>query len=205
MNRTLIIFVKAPVAGRVKTRLARDLGPGRAAAIFRHLTTQTVAEAAKGDWRTLLAIDPPAAIGGFSTVWPPRYGRMVQSRGDLGERMKTAFDAAPTGPVVIIGADAPGLRARHIRRAFHALAGADVVFGPSEDGGYWLVGLSRRRTADGIFHRVRWSTKHALKDSIASLPKGFRVAMIGRLRDIDDVKDLRSVGPRAFQRSLARV
>lgn len=205
MRGTLIIFVKAPVAGRVKTRLARAVGPGRAAAIFRHMTTQTISEARRGDWRTVLAIDPPTAIDGFSNVWPPGLERLPQARGDLGARMRAAFAAAPVGPAAIIGADAPGMRMRHVRRAFETLAGADAVFGPTEDGGFWLVGLARRRAVAGLFEDVRWSTRHALKDAVESLPPDFRTAKIDRLRDVDDGADLAALGPRVFVRSAARL
>lgn len=205
MRGVVIIFVKAPIAGRVKTRLARDLGPARAAALFRCLTRQTIAEAAKGEWRTILAIDPLAAKRGFSTVWPARFERLPQTRGDLGARMAAAFASVPEGPAIVIGADAPGLRARHLRRAFCALAGNDAVFGPTDDGGYWLVGLSGRRRAPTIFKGVRWSTRHALSDSAASLPKHFRIAIVDRLCDIDDLADLKALGPSATWRSVARI
>lgn len=205
MKGTLIVFVKAPVAGRVKTRLARDLGPSRAAALFRWMTRLTLREAAKGDWRTVIAVDPPAAMRGFSGVWPLRFQRLPQTRGDLGARMKNAFATAPGGPVIIIGADAPGIRAPMIHRAFRSLAGADAVFGPTDDGGYWLVGLARRRAAPDLFHRVRWSSKHALSDSIATLPTGFRIACAEQLRDVDDARDLAMLGSRAFLGSLARI
>ncbi len=205
MRGTLVIFVKAPVAGRVKTRLARDLGPARAAAIFRHLTTQTIAEARRGPWRTILAVDPPASARGFSHTWPPRMPRVAQARGDLGERMAAAFGAAPEGPALIIGADAPAVRAPNIRQAFRALAAHDFVFGPSDDGGFWLVGCARRRAFSAIFEGVRWSTKHALGDAMASLPKGASIAFVSALRDVDNVADLRAIGSRAFMRSLARI
>lgn len=205
MRGTLIIFLKAPVAGRVKTRLARGIGAARAAALFRVMAANTIAGASRGDWRTILAVDPPSAMAGFNNIWPRKFDRLAQSKGDLGDRMRAAFAAAPAGPVVIIGADAPALRARHIRRAFDALAGHDAVFGPSEDGGYWLIGLARRRAAPGLFRDVRWSSAHALEDTIASLPKGFRMVCIDRLRDLDDAGDLGALGARSFLRSPARL
>jgi hypothetical protein len=205
MKGTLVIFVKAPVAGRVKTRLARGVGPARASTLFRHMTRQTIAEASRGGWTTILAVDRPSAVRGFSNLWPDRLTRSPQARGDLGRRMKAAFEQAPRGPVVIIGADAPGVRTRLIRRAFAALQGSDAVFGPTEDGGYWLIGLAGRRKAPRIFHKVRWSTRHALEDTLSTLPASFRVAFIDRLRDIDDADDLKALGGRAFLRSLARI
>lgn len=195
MRGTLIIMLKAPVAGRVKTRLGAEIGYGRAAAIFRILTKRTIAEARKGGWRTVLAVDPPSAVHGAARFWPPQVTRMAQGRGDLGARMKRMFDAAPPGPVAIIGADAPGLRARHLRKAFAALQGAYAVFGPAEDGGYWLIGLARKRPAPELFDGVRWSTKHALKDTLKTLPQDFDVRMLETLRDVDEAGDLSEIGP----------
>lgn len=202
MRGTLIIFVKAPVAGRVKTRLARDLGAGRAAAVCRHLTALTIANASAGDWRTILAIDPPAAVSQFSTLWPRKFKRFVQASGDLGDRLRAAFESAPKGPVVVIGADAPGLRKRHIRSAFRALAGRDAVFGPAADGGFWLIGL-RRVPSPGVLVNVRWSTRHALADTLKTLPGTRRVAFLERLCDVDHAADLATLGRRALLRSPA--
>ncbi|MEO1243360.1 MAG: TIGR04282 family arsenosugar biosynthesis glycosyltransferase [Pseudomonadota bacterium] len=200
MRSTVIVFVKAPQAGRVKTRLGADVGMGRAAALFRIMTERTVGEAMKGPWRTVLAVDPPRAVAGFETLWPSRLVRTPQARGDLGARMRHAFDIAPPGPVVIVGADAPGLRARHLREAFAALNGADALFGPAEDGGYWLIGLARRKAAPHLFNSVRWSTRHALADTLKTLPPSFRIQYLERLRDIDDAADLSVMSSRATAR-----
>jgi len=194
---TVVIFVKAPVAGRVKTRLGREIGMGRAAALFRILTARTIAEAMKGDWRTVLAVDPPGAAVDGSQFWPASCPRMSQGTGDLGARMGRVFASSLDGPVVIIGADAPGLRARHLRAAFKALTGADAVFGPAEDGGYWLIGLNRRRAAPDLFKNVRWSSKYALEDTVRSLPETFAVERLDVLADIDEADDLAAIGPSA--------
>lgn len=190
---TVVIFVKAPVAGRVKTRLGAEIGHGRAAALFRILTNHTLREAEKAGFRVVLAVDPPGAVGEAARFWPPHLRRIAQGRGDLGDRMARVFRHA-RAPTVIIGADAPGLRARHLRQAFRALKGAGAVFGPAEDGGYWLIGLNERRAAPDLFASVRWSTKHALADTLKTLPKSFDVAMLERLRDIDEAKDLEAMG-----------
>ncbi|MFN0023603.1 MAG: TIGR04282 family arsenosugar biosynthesis glycosyltransferase [Parvularculaceae bacterium] len=205
MRGTLIIFVKAPVAGRVKTRLAKGLGPGRAAALYRRLCANTIGAAAKGSWRTILAVDPAASVRGFGNLWPLELARIEQGRGDLGARMRRAIDAAPCGPVVIIGSDAPALRTRHIRAAFNAMAGNDAVFGPAPDGGYWLIGLARRRGAATLFENVRWSSEHALADTLSTFPAFYRVASLVPLADIDDAGDLALAGPRALMRSVAVV
>ena len=200
MRGTVIIFVKAPRAGQVKTRLGAGIGMGRAAALFRIMTERTIAEAQKGNWQVILAVDPPAALRGWDSVWPPHLERVAQGAGDLGDRMKRAFDKAPPGPVVVIGADAPGFRERHLYQGFTALGRADAVFGPATDGGYWLIGLARRRTAPKLFRDVRWSTKHALKDTQKSLPADFNTALLEKLRDIDDAGDLPALGAHATAR-----
>lgn len=200
MRGTVFVMVKAPVAGRVKTRLGAEIGMGRAAAMFRMLTKRTLHEAQGGDWRTVLAVDPPAAAHDAAQFWPTHLPRVAQGRGDLGARMAHVFRHAPPGPVLIIGADAPDLRARHLRGAFDALKGADAVFGPAEDGGYWLIGLSRKRAAPDLFDGVRWSTKHALADTLKTLPQDFDLRMLERLHDIDEAADLSLVGPAAKAR-----
>lgn len=204
MRGTLIIFVKAPFAGRVKSRLAKTLGPGRAAAIYRRLTANTIAQATRGPWRMVLAVDPASSVRGFASLWPARLPRVAQGRGNLGDRMGRLLDSAPKGPVVIIGSDAPSLRTRHIRAAFRALGGADAVFGPAPDGGYWLIGLARRRGRAPDFKGVRWSSANALEDTILSLPNDWRVARLETLSDIDDAADLAAAGAGALKRAPAR-
>ncbi len=211
MRGTLIIFAKAPMAGRVKTRLGRALGPGRAAQLARLMMGQTLAEAAKGPWDVVLAVDPPGAVAdGFHHLWTGDVSRWPQPKGDLGARMAQALRDAPPGPVVIIGADAPELRARHLRAAFASLRSADATFGPAADGGYWLIGFSARRRAAagqgvGVFDGVRWSTPHALADTRASLSAGWRVVLLEELSDVDTREDLAALGPDAFLRSTARL
>ena len=98
---------------------------------------------------------------------------------------------APPGPVCIVGADIPGIRRHHIARAFAALGRHDAVFGPAQDGGYWLVGLRRTRAVPAtLFQGVRWSSRTALADTVATLG-ACRVAHIDTLRDVDVAADLR--------------
>ncbi len=97
----------------------------------------------------------------------------------------------PPGPVCIIGSDIPGITRRHIARAFAALGPAEAVFGPAPDGGFWLVGMKRiARPPATLFRDVRWSSEHALSDTLATLP-GLRVAMVDELNDVDEAADLR--------------
>ncbi|MEZ5897674.1 MAG: DUF2064 domain-containing protein [Parvularculaceae bacterium] len=199
MRGTLIIFVKAPVAGRVKTRLGAALGPARAAAMFRVMSANTLARASAGPWRTMLAVDPPGAVAGFENLWPPRFSRLAQTRGDLGAH-GCGFRRCAAGA----GGDY-----QPMRRAWRPATSAPLsprspaemrLFGPAEDGGYWLIGLSRRRAASGLFKNVRWSSPHALADTLASAPAHYRITMIERLRDLDDGEDFAALGARALRR-----
>jgi hypothetical protein len=141
-------------------------------------------------WQTVLAVSPDWE-GLQSRIWPGYLPRWPQGHGNLGDRMATIFKGALHGPVVIIGADIPGVTPTLIEKAFRALGDNDAVFGPAPDGGYWLVGLKRggRAIPAGFFQDVRWSTKHALTDTVATLGDA-RVAYIDTLQDVDHASDL---------------
>ncbi|MEO0911890.1 MAG: TIGR04282 family arsenosugar biosynthesis glycosyltransferase [Pseudomonadota bacterium] len=185
-------MVKEPRPGRVKTRLGRDIGHIPAAWWFRHQVRKLLRRLGSSPkWQTILAVTPDRP-GLESRVWPGHIRRMPQGTGDLGDRMARVFRTALPGPVVIIGADIPGITQRDIDQAFQALGRADAVFGPAPDGGYWLIGLARHGAPvpAGLFRGTRWSTEHALSDTIASLPKHTRIARIATLADVDTGADL---------------
>lgn len=186
----LVIFVKEPVAGRVKTRLARGIGTVPAAWWFRHQVARLVRRIGRDPrWRTVLAVAPDAAYA--TRMLPKGPARIVQGPGDLGDRMGRVLRGMPPGPVVIVGGDVPGITLAHISAAFRLLGAHDAVLGPALDGGYWLVGL-RRGTGfvpASLFDRVRWSTGHAMADTERSL-SGLITAKAAVLRDVDDIHDL---------------
>jgi glycosyltransferase A (GT-A) superfamily protein (DUF2064 family) len=138
-------------------------------------------------WETDVAVAPDAAT--WEHLLPGGVARVAQSGGDLGLRMQRIFDALPAGPVVIVGADIPGIDAAHIANAFRLLGRHDAVFGPAADGGYWLVGLRRRPCVPRPFAHVRWSTAHALEDTLRNLA-GYSVALVDTLADVDTGRDL---------------
>ena len=188
MRGQLIVMLKEPHPGRVKTRLGRDMGMVGAAWWFRHQVMRLLREIDDPRWQVTLAVSPDAE-GLQSRVWPLRFARVAQGRGDLGDRMGRIMRSCPPGPVCIIGGDIPGIRAAHIARAFKALGRNEAVFGPAPDGGYWLVGLKRVQVPATLFQGVRWSSEHALADTIQSLG-GARVVLVDRLRDVDTIADL---------------
>ncbi len=194
----LVVMAKAPVAGQVKTRLARELGVATATRFARHATAALLARVSGSHaWHTTLAIAPDAAAAW--PVWPRGVARMRQGQGDLGARMQRIMQETPPGPVVIIGTDVPGIRSTHIAQAFRLLGGHDAVFGPARDGGYWLVGLRRRPRLLRPFDRVRWSTEHALTDTLANL-NCRSIGQLPTLSDVDDARDFTSTAARFGRR-----
>ena len=163
-RRHLIIFAKSPRLGRVKRRLAADIGTTEALRFYRRNLAATLRMLGRDPrWQCWLFLDRGAGR------WPRNLPRRLQARGDLGVRMETALRALPQGSVVLIGSDIPGVSRSDIRHAFRGLGGSDVVFGPAEDGGFWLVGLANSRVAPDLFKDIRWSTEHALADCIGNL------------------------------------
>ena len=190
MRQRLVVMVKEPRPGRVKTRLGRDIGMTTAAWWFRHQTRSLLRRLRDPRWDLVLAVAPDAE-GLRSRVWPGDLARMPQGSGTLGDRMARALALPGPGPVCVIGADIPGINRTRVARAFAELGRNEAVFGPAPDGGYWLIGLARRRPAPpALFHRVRWSTEHALADTLATLP-GLRTAFVDSLADVDTAGDLR--------------
>jgi uncharacterized protein len=184
----LIVMAKAPVAGRVKTRIAAELGVATAVRFARHsLGSLLQRVSAEARWCTTLAVTPDVVAA--SRPWPRSVPRVPQGSGGLGARMQRLFDRAAPGPVVLIGTDIPDIGRADIAAAFRLLGRHDAVFGPAADGGYWLVGLRRRPRVLRPFRDVRWSTQHALADTLANLP-GCSVALLPTLADVDTSADL---------------
>jgi rSAM/selenodomain-associated transferase 1 len=178
---TLIIFTRAPRLGAVKRRLAAGIGRMAALRFHRLTLNRTIHRLARDRrWRCVLAVTPGAYR------WPRFIPRLAQGGGDLGSRMASAMRAAPAGPVVLVGGDIPDIEPHHIGEAFRALASRDAVFGPATDGGYWLVGVRGRALLGRLFRDVRWSSGHALADTLANLPAGRAFALAAELSDIDD-------------------
>jgi hypothetical protein len=183
-------MAKLPVAGGVKTRLAREIGVAGATRFARHAAAALLQRVGTDRrWQTTLAVAPDQGLG--SRVWPRGVARMPQGGGDLGARMQRIFDWKHAGPMLIVGTDVPGIRPAHIAEAFRLLSCYhDAVLGPATDGGYWLVGLRRRQRVLRPFANVRWSSPHALADTLANL-EGCAVAFVATLSDVDSASDLR--------------
>lgn len=213
MRAHLLVLAKAPVPGRVKTRLSPALPPRLAAAVARAalLDTLTAVSQVPAVRRTLVLDGAPD--GWLPGAWyDPAGGDVVpQTDGDLGARLAGAFAGAfqrSTGPtpvaVMLVGMDTPQITAGELDRAVDALLapGTDAVLGPAEDGGWWALGL--RRPAPTAFAGVPMSTEHTGAHQQARLAAlGLRTTLLPTARDIDHVEDVAAVA--ALQRPDAEL
>lgn len=185
LARHLVIFARLPRLGTGKRRLAAGIGAVQALR-FQRVTLALTLGRLGGDprWTTWLAVTPDR-----SGPWPAGFGVLRQGKGDLGQRMARVAEALPPGPVVIVGGDIPSIVPAQVARAFRSLGKHDAVFGPAADGGYWLVGLRRRPRFQDPFTAVRWSTEHALSDTLANLADR-PIALIDCLEDVDEAASL---------------
>lgn len=186
----LLILLKAPILGTVKTRLAADIGSDTALSIYRRLLDQVVIAMSP-----LSAVElhyTPATAGELLSPWlKPGWQLYPQSEGNLGDRMHHSFSQAfTTGAkrVVMIGTDCPSVELADIRRAWTVLADHDLVLGPATDGGYWLIGLNRPRPE--LFKDINWSTSTVLSETLACANQlGLSHQLLRPLSDVDTKTD----------------
>jgi rSAM/selenodomain-associated transferase 1 len=190
----LILMGKAPLPGMVKTRLCPPLSPRRAAAFYAALLEDTAEETSslRGVSRHLF-FAPPESKTYFLSAPFSGFSLREQAGSDLGERMANAMSEVFDGGVrraVMIGADCPALSAGRIRSAFRELScGSDAVFGPAEDGGVYLVGLSA--PAPSLFTGIEWSTPTVLDAILSRCRKaGMTYALLPAESDVDTPEDL---------------
>jgi hypothetical protein len=193
-TRCLLVFTKPAIPGRVKTRLIGHLNPASAARLHQALLGDllTALEGGRFSVRVAVALEPRDAL---PAVRHPVVAAVDRQRGaDLGERMLNALTDAARGHdlVGVVGSDLPGLDADRVDDAFDQLErGADVVLGPTADGGYYLLAVRADRIDPALFAGVAWSTGRVLEQTIERCRKlGLRRAMLDTGRDIDRPGDL---------------
>lgn len=193
-HRTLLVFVKYPRPGAVKTRLVPALGPEDAAELYRVLAERVLEATSprRGEYERLVFYDPPEAAEAMRS-WLPAGRLRRQGSGELGARLADAFARAfgrGAGRVAIVGSDVPSLGREDVKAAFDALDAADLVLGPAHDGGYYLVALREPRPF--LFEGMAWSTASVMSDTLARAASGgLSVCRLGSRRDVDTLEDLR--------------
>jgi len=192
---TVVIFVKFPSVGHVKTRLGEEIGFENAAELYRLFIKETfnfVGSCATE--QVLVAVTPKEKLELFKKeyLWPD-FRHFAQEGDDLGHRLSHAFEVAQkhaAGKTLIIGSDSPTLPARYLDDAFQQLDKVDLVLGPAADGGYYLIGLKNMHEA--LFRNMEWSTDSVLSNTLQRARKiGLTYELLPEWYDIDTLPDLR--------------
>ncbi|MBM9576900.1 TIGR04282 family arsenosugar biosynthesis glycosyltransferase [Leptospira sp. 201903070] len=189
-DKSLILFLRNPAFGRVKTRLAKTLGDKNALKVYEQLLEITKEQIKKLDAPVRLYFDS-IPDSDFSD-WGNKTSIHLQTGEDLGARMQNAFlETFQSGAekVLIIGSDCPDLQTKHINEAFSALGSKDAVIGPAKDGGYYLLGL--KSISLDIFKNIPWSSERVFAMTLEKLQLERKdVWILPILNDIDEETDL---------------
>lgn len=183
----ILVFIKNPVLGKVKTRLAKSIGDEKALMVYRLLLKKTAKILKKIDCNIHLyyseTIENKDAFDLLSTT------KKIQSGEDLGKRMCNAFKEGLSKytPVIIVGTDLWGLEKSDFTTSIEALKTKDVVLGPSEDGGYYLLGLNNHLPQ--LFKNKKWGTSSVLKSTLKDL-SNHKLYLLPKKNDIDTIDDL---------------
>ncbi|WP_395054024.1 TIGR04282 family arsenosugar biosynthesis glycosyltransferase [Flavobacterium sp.] len=191
MKNLVLIFTKNPKLGKVKTRLASTIGDENALEIYNFLIhhTQTIVKNSNATLRVLYSDEI-----NYNDNWDASsFQKQLQFGSDLGARMKNAFADGfkdDYKKIVIIGTDLYDLEVSDIENAFSELENNEVVIGPAEDGGYYLLGL--KFIPNGIFSNKNWSTETVLKDTLKNI-QNIKYSLLKTKNDIDTVDDIKNI------------
>lgn len=186
------IFAKYWEPGKVKTRLAATLGSQSASELYRLFVTTLLARFRQCADTRVLCFTPQEQADAFALFADADWTARPQATGDLGSRMRSFFDDCfrnGAERVVLIGSDSPTIPQEHVESAFRLLHETDVVLGPAEDGGYYLVGASRN--VAGIFENIDWSTARVWEQTVARLGElQLSYEVLPQWYDVDQSNDL---------------
>ena len=194
-NARLLVLLKAPLAGLVKTRLAATVGAQAALAAYEAMARNVLAAAAASGLATTIHYAPAAERARMEALCGPGAQLLPQAAGDLGARMADAFSRAfaeGAGAALLVGGDLPLLDGPLLRQGAAALAGAQAVLGPALDGGYYAIGFTRPGFAPQVFADMPWSTPEVCARTRERLAlAGRSMALLPALPDCDTADDLR--------------
>ena len=183
-------MLKAPRPGRVKTRLAAEVGVQKAAQIYRRLVDHQIKQLPPG-WPVEIHFTPGNAMAEISEWLGSEFNYFPQADGNLGLRLASAAEGAfgrGASSVMFLGGDCPGVDKALLRKAADSLLENDVVIGPAEDGGYYLLGLRKQDRL--LFYRVDWGTGKVLEQTLDRIKDlGWRSELLERLPDVDRLAD----------------
>jgi uncharacterized protein len=192
-KKCVVLFIKSPEKGLVKSRLAKDINEDTALALYKHFVLDLLKTLETGMYPLKICFYPPDAFEKVSAWLGVKYSYIPQHGEDLGERMKNAFlEMFSQGftRVLLLGSDIPDLTRSIIDKAFE-LGHYDAVIGPSFDGGYYLIGLKRNKFSPAIFENMSWGTDRVFRETMVLFrKKRYTVHILPEKRDIDRIEDL---------------
>ncbi|SMF06391.1 TIGR04282 family arsenosugar biosynthesis glycosyltransferase [Desulfovibrio gilichinskyi] len=196
MNKALLIFVKLPIAGKVKTRLGKDVGNTQAALFYAAFVEDLLARVDKSEIETLIFFDPEEPASEYNKWLGNR--RLIPQRGkDLGKRMLNAFiDAFKLGydKCVLIGSDLPDLSTSTIKKGLAVLGKYPACIGPAKDGGYYLIGFQAETLTEIPFTNICWSTPHVFEQTMQKFKSAkLEPYVLPEHSDVDTLEDLISL------------
>lgn len=204
MKRALLVIAKRPRPGRTKTRLTPPLSPEQASQLYECFLRDTLNLARTVPAVTRFILYAPPAESAYFRRFAPDFGLLAQTGHGLGERLDNGLTHCLNNgfeQVVVMNSDGPTLPATHLSQAFTLLDDVDVVLGPSEDGGYYLIGLTRPQPQ--LLREVQMSTPRVLRDTLAlAEEERLRVSLLPRWYDVDTIDDLQRMALELQDRSM---
>lgn len=199
-STAILLFIKAPVRGQVKTRLAAVLGDDAALELYRNFVLDMVDTIESVGHPCTLCYTPPNAVDAVVEWLGDQRDYLAQDGRDLGERMANAFRALFSrgiSRVVLVGSDLPDLPPAIFKEAFDALHTHDSVIGPASDGGYYLIGFRKETFLPDVFLDIAWSTNVVQEQTRKVFQRiGYRAHNLPQWRDVDTVEDLHALAER---------
>ena len=190
----LLLFVKYPDKGKVKSRLSKEFGEDTVLLLYEAFVLDVLETVNKGKYRFTICFHPPSAQEKIASWLGKSYLYMPQNGSDLGEKMKNAFASAFSEgfeKVMLIGSDIPDLPKEIIDEAF--ASDGEAVIGPATDGGYYLIGFKRDTFLPHIFEGMQWSTASVFERTMEIFRKhSCKVHILPQWRDVDTPEDLRA-------------
>jgi uncharacterized protein len=204
----VLLFIKAPVPGKVKSRLAVDVGDAAALDLYKCFILDIVSTVEKSGYAFRICFHPPETEDIVSTMLGPHYTYMAQLGGNLGEKMEDAFSrifSEGFSRCVLIGSDIPDLSFSTLEEAFGALENNDAAIGPAADGGYYLIGFNKKSFLPPMFHEIEWGTNTVFQKTMSIMNRAsLRVHALPLWRDVDTLRDLQLFFDRNRNTSFAQ-
>jgi len=199
----VLVFVKYPTPGRVKTRLAEELGGERAAELYKHFVVDILDTLGDLDVKLKILFTPPNAEQEFRLWLGDEYTYAAQDGEDLGQRMKKALGEAFAdgfAKAIVVGSDSPDVPGDYVMESFSSLDSSDAVIGPTSDGGYYLIGFSKESFLPEALEDIDWSTPKVLEQTVGKLEThGRKIHLLQQWYDVDTLADLEALTRRKLK------